>query len=287
MNTRMDKYREEREMINSNDIPKRSDKNKELYRQVYNAYDEFENLIVPSNVKEIDLDDLKKEVTNRSDYHRMKEYHEITSDGISDNNKIIRKERVKEQQRQENEIYDIKELLNKAVSEKGDIVNTIEDNTHEDYLKKLKLDNIDRDIVNDGKITNIELIKDMYDDQVKEFNEEIENSQDNEELMETANLSLEILSDLKSDNEGTRVSAPIKEDELPDSIKKQDTFYSSTYKFNKKDFLDKEDNVEEDFYDNEMNDKGNGKFFLKILLLLFGLSLIIVIGIYIYNYFNE
>lgn len=287
MNTRMDKYREEREMVNSNDIPKRSDKNKELYRQVYNAYDEFENLIVPSNVKEIDLGDLKKEVTNRSDYHRMKEYHEITSDGISDNNKIIRKERVKEQQRQENEIYDIKELLNKAVSEKGDIVNTIEDNTHEDYLKKLKLDNIDRDIVNDGKITNIELIKDMYDDQVKEFNEEIENSQDNEELMETANLSLEILSDLKSDNEGTRVSAPIKEDELPDSIKKQDTFYSSTYKFNKKDFLDKEDNVEEDFYDNEMSDKGNGKFFLKILLLLFGLSLIIVIGIYIYNYFNE
>lgn len=287
MNTRMDKYREEREMINSNDIPKRSDKNKELYRQVYNAYDEFENLIVPSNVKEIDLDDLKKEVTNRSDYHRMKEYHEITSDGISDNNKIIRKERVKEQQRQENEIYDIKELLNKAVSEKGDIVNTIEDNTHEDYLKKLKLDNVDRNIVNDGKITNIELIKDMYDDQVKEFNEEIENSQDNEELMETANLSLEILSDLKSDNEGTRVSAPIKEEELPDSIKKQDTFYSSTYKFNKKDFLDKEDNVEEDFYDNEMSDKGNGKFFLKILLLLFGLSLIIVIGIYIYNYFNK
>ena len=53
MNTRMDKYREEREMVNSNDIPKRSDKNKELYRQVYNAYDEFENLIVPSNVKEI------------------------------------------------------------------------------------------------------------------------------------------------------------------------------------------------------------------------------------------
>ena len=74
---------------------------------------------------------------------------------------------------------------------------------------------------------------------------------------------------------------------ISNSIKKQDTFYSSTYKFNKKDFLDKEDNVEEDFYDNEMNDKGNGKFFLKILLLLFGLSLIIVIGIYIYNYFNE
>ena len=49
MGSRMDKYN------NSSDIPKRSDKNKELYRQIYNAYDEFENLVVPSNVKEIDL----------------------------------------------------------------------------------------------------------------------------------------------------------------------------------------------------------------------------------------
>ena len=43
METRMDKY------SNNSDIPKRSEKNKELYRQIYNAYDEFENLLVPSN----------------------------------------------------------------------------------------------------------------------------------------------------------------------------------------------------------------------------------------------
>ena len=37
MSTRMDKYK------NDDVIPTRSDKNKELYRQIYNAYDEFEN----------------------------------------------------------------------------------------------------------------------------------------------------------------------------------------------------------------------------------------------------
>ena len=40
MGTRMDKYN------NSSEIPRRSDKNKELYKQIYNAYDEFENLVV-------------------------------------------------------------------------------------------------------------------------------------------------------------------------------------------------------------------------------------------------
>ena len=51
MGNRMDKYNDS----NVDNIPKRSDRNKELYKQIYNAYDEFENLVVPSNAKEIDL----------------------------------------------------------------------------------------------------------------------------------------------------------------------------------------------------------------------------------------
>ena len=65
---RMDKY------IEHDDIPMRSEKNKELYKQIYNAYDEFENLIVPSNAKEINMSDLKKEITSREEYREKRDY---------------------------------------------------------------------------------------------------------------------------------------------------------------------------------------------------------------------
>ena len=91
----MDKYK------NEEVVPTRSDKNKELYKQIYNAYDNFENLVVPSNAREITKDDLKKEITSRSEYKRKKEYDEITNNttnSIGTNNTIIRKEKIKEVQ---------------------------------------------------------------------------------------------------------------------------------------------------------------------------------------------
>ena len=277
MGSRMDKYN------NSSDIPKRSDKNKELYRQIYNAYDEFENLVVPSNVKEIDISNFKMEITGRNDYKKVKEYTDIT------NNKIIRKERVIEEQKKENEIYDINELLNKAVKDKKS--DDVRENsiTSDSYLKRLKLDDTR---------TNLDMVKEMYEDIKKETEDE------SEELLKTANLSLDILSDLRGDNDDTMIQAPIKDEFMPDSDKK---FYSSEFKFNKKDFDDNkiEDNVdfdddktktkkhskiknidEDDFYDDEMSD-GSGNFFFKILLLIFGLALVVVVAIYLLNYFNR
>lgn len=257
MDSRMDKYSK------NDDIPTRSDKNKELYRQVYNAYDEFENLVVPSNAREIDLTELKREVTGREEYREMREVSNIT------NNKIIRKERVLEEQKKENEIYDINELLNKAVSEKKKPELIEPKLANSDYLKKLKLDSYK---------TNIEQVKEMYDD-IKE-----ESMYEDESLLKTANLSLEILSDLKSDNESTMINAPIKEGELPFGNKESD-FYSNTYKFSKKDFDDKK--YEESFYDDDIEEKGNGKFFFKILLLIFGILLVVSVLIYLFSYFNR
>ena len=264
MGSRMDKYN------NNSNIPRRSEKNRELYRQIYNAYDEFENLVIPSNVKEIDLSGLKKEITSRDEYRKVKEYSDIT------NNKVVRKEIVLEEQKKENEIYDINELLNKAVKE----------NKHEDvseptissdsYLKRLRLD--------DTK-TNLDMVKDMYEDIKRETQEENES----ESLLKTANLSLEILSDLKGDNDNTMIEAPIKDEFLPEDSSR---FYSSEYKFSKKDFEDNDikhngKEKEEDFYDDELSDGGNGKFFFKILLLIFGIAMVVVIAIYLVNYFNR
>ena len=266
MSSRMDKYK------NEDSIPTRSDKNQELYKQIYNAYDEFENLIVPSNAREIDPEKLAKEITSRQDYRKQKEIDDITNNNT--NNSVIRKEKIIEEQKQEEEIYDINELLNKVTndSNKPELIEPAL--STDDYLKRLKLDN---------RRTNIEQVKEMYDE-IKE-----ESMAEDESLMKTANLSLEILSDLKGDSDKTLVSAPIKNDELPDDVKDTD-FYSNTYKFSKKDFEDKEiskpeeDDDDIDIYD---QDNGSGKFFFKILLLIFGIILVILILVYFINYFNR
>ena len=126
----------------------------------------------------------------------------------------------------------------------------------------------------------------MYEDIRREVDDE------SEDLLRTANLSLDILSDLRGDNDDTIIEAPIKEEFLPEDTRK---FYSSEYKFSRSDFDNKADvgsekmvsvNEEEDFYDDEMSD-GNGSFFFKILLLIFGISLVVVIAIYLVNYFNR
>ena len=264
MSSRMDKYK------NEENIPTRSDKNKSLYKQIYNAYDEFENLIVPSNAREINPSDLKKEITSRQDYRMQKDLDDIASNKT--NNSVIRKEKITIEQKQEEEIYDINELLNKATSDnkKPELNNQVLSNG--DYLKRLKLDN---------RRTNIEQVKEMYDE-IKE-----ESMEEDESLMKTANLSLEILSDLKGDSDKTLVSAPIKNEELPGDVKETD-FYSNTYKFSKKDFEDKDTNDEDDDDDEfNMEENGSGKFFFKILMLIFGIILIILVLVYFINYFNR
>lgn len=257
MSSRSDRYKQE-------DLPTRSNKNKELYKQIYNAYDEFENLIVPSNTREINPKDLNKEITSRQDYHRKKDYDEI----VNKDKVTIKSEKIEKVTLQKNEVYDINELLNKAVGEKKNDDNHSEILLNNDYLKKLKLDN---------SKTNIEQVKELYDD----LQEEQE-----EELMKTANLSLEILSDLKGNNDNTMVdAAPIRKEELPDEGKVNTDFYSSTYKFSKKDFDGEESEI--DFDDDEIGESGNGKFFLKILLLIFGIIFIILVLLYFINYFNR
>jgi len=275
MSSRMDKYKY-KDNGQEDVIPTRSDKNKELYKQIYNAYDEFENLIVPSNAREINPSELKKEITSRQEYRKKRDYEDITNDGNKVNNTIIRKEKILEEQKQEEEIYDINELLNKATSEnkKPELIEPTLAN--EDYLKKLKLD---------SRKTNIEQVKEMYEDIQEEAREE------DESLMKTANLSLEILSDLKSDNDKTAISAPIKNEELPDDNTMD--FYSNTYKFSKRDFedkdydADKENDDDEDDDDDYDEDNGNGKFFFKILLIIFGLILVVLILVYIIGYLNK
>ena len=258
MSSRSDRYKQ------NDSIPTRSNKNKELYKQIYNAYDEFENLIVPSNTREINPKDLNKEITSRQDYHRKRDYDEI----VNSDKVTIKSEKIEETKLEKSEVYDINELLNKAVLDTEEEKPSFNPLSNDDYLKKLKLD---------SSKTNIEQVKELYEDIQEE---------EEEELMKTANLSLEILSDLKGNNDQTMVdAAPIKEEELPNKTDEtiNTDFYSSNYKFSKKDFEGEEDSFEEE----EEDSTGNGKFFFKILLLIFGIILIILVLLYFINYFNR
>ena len=259
MSSRTDKYKH-------SDLPTRSNKNKELYKQVYNAYDEFENLIVPSNAREINPKELKKEIVSRQDYHKKREYEEI----VNEDKVVFDKRKIDEVIEEKNEVYDINTLLDKALGEKKESKSIDNILSNNDYLKKLKLDN---------SKTNIEQVKEIYDDLQEE---------DEEELMKTANLSLEILSDLKGNNDKTTVDAPpIKEDEIPEETGINHDFYSTSYKFSKKDFVDEDGDFPQLEEEEEEEETGNGKFFLKILLLIFGIVFIVLVLLYFLNYFNR
>ena len=242
----MDRY-----ILQEENIPTRSEKNKPLYKKIYDAYDEFENLIIPSNEKTINPSELKKELLPRGEYKK---------------NKINCPEEDK-MPHDKQEIYDIKELIEEAVTSKETNEEFSPTLTNCNYLKKLNL-NSDK--------TNLEQVKEMYNDMETEVDNE------EEKLLKTANLSLDILSDLKSDNDKTIVTPPIKDEEMPDD---ENDFYSNNYKFSKKDFEDKK--VENILYDEDDSKDSNKNFFFKIFILIFGISLVVLVIVYLFNYFNR
>ena len=75
MESRMKKYYTEE----LKEDAQRTKKNAPLYRQIYGAYDEFENLKLPVSDNEIDITDIGTSVTSREEYRKMKEYGSITN----------------------------------------------------------------------------------------------------------------------------------------------------------------------------------------------------------------
>lgn len=258
MESRIDKYKDKEYK------PSRVEKNKDLYKMIYSAYDEFENYKVPLEEKEIDLSKMNKNITSRNDYRVAKKYGEVTNSSIVSNNFSE-----EENYKKEKEVYDIKELLNKVKNDDSDDRKT--SISEEKYLDKLHLKNNEK--------TNLQAIKEKYEEIILDSEEE-------EKLSNTANLSLEILSDLKS-NEDTVVSPPMKDDEdtiVTDSeevkkkniVEKDESFYSDTYNFN-----------DDDFDDDDELEEGNNKFLFKILIILSIIILIALIIVYLVGYFGK
>lgn len=210
-------------------------RNQELYKNVSKEISDLDNLPIPDNSNEIDLDGLKKIIYSRDEYRKEKEknkissYEELHGDTFEDNKRI----------------YDINVLLENVKSE-------INKRSVSDDNKKVK----------SNFLTNLEEEKIPYHDDAIE----ISNMENDKNNSVEDSLPLDLLVDLKGE-ENTVVTDPIVKEEVTmiKKIKDGETFYSGSFNFTKKDFDETED---DDFMDDT---SGN---VIKIIFLIFGLIII-------------
>ena len=208
MESRMEKYYEQ-DMSSF----ERTKKNEKLYKDISKEISDLDNLPIPSNSNEIDLDGLKKIIYSRDEYRKSKD------------TKVIEEEPVPK--REDKKVYDINVLLENAKNE----INRSNEVTNE---KK----------INHNFLTNLEEEKIPYhDDAIELSNME----PDKKETVSEDSLPLDLLVDLKGDD-NTVVTDPIVKDEVTmiKKIKEGETFYSGSFNFTKKDFDEEEENFEID-----------------------------------------
>lgn len=260
MASRMDRY--------ENNITKttRSSKYQKVYENISNSsYLNYEKLPVSSNVNEIDITTLKKIATNRDEYRKIKELEDTM---------LIKKQKIKEDNIElpKEKIRDINELIAKARSEKEKLITVQKkiSNTQYNFLNNLK-ENEDYEKIEEAK--QQELDKLQMTRQFKYQTKTISKNPTIEQIIsDTAQLSLDILSDLKP-SENTIITKPIKETK-PQEEKEED-FYSNTYKFSKKDF----------FTDDELKPEKTNLGW-KIFVIILTIIIIVLTIIYALNYFD-
>lgn len=252
MESRMEKYYKE-DLSNFN----RTKKNEQLYRDISSEISELDNLPIPDNSNEIDINGLRKIVSSRDEYRKAKDLGRTVT--------LPKREITKEVPKESGRIYDINVLLENAKNEinKSAEVNKEEKRINTNFLTNLEDANIpDIPEVDDAMALSEEVPKD--DKEQKESN--------------TDSLPLDILVDLKGDD-NTVVTDPIVKEEVTmiKKIKEGETFYSGSFNFSKKDF--DEDDDEKLF--EEKSHTGIKVFFLIFGLLVLGAALYFIITRYV------
>lgn len=233
MESRMEKYYKE-----NPEYYKRSKRNEALYRDITRDMNDLDNLPIPDNSNEIDIDGLKQIISSRDEYRKAK-----------DMGRTVTRERVVEEPKEDKRrVYDINVLLETAKNE----VNK----NNEVEGKKLINANFLTDL-DDANVPSNDLV---------EVSEVTSENGKEKEVSNTDSLPLDILVDLKG-TDNTVVTDPIVKDEVTmiEKIKDGETFYSGSFNFTKKDFADEED--DDNFFE-EKSHTGLKVFFLIIGLLL-------------------
>lgn len=208
MESRMEKYYKD-DLSSFN----RSKKNQDLYKDISKEISDLENLPIPDNSNEIDIDGLKEIISSRDEYRKSKELSKtFTSE----------KPLIEEPKKEKNKVYDINVLLENAKNE----VNRSSEVIGEKRIRNNFLTSLE-----EAGIPN-------SDDAIEVSTTIVE---EKKVSINTDSLPLDILVDLKGDD-NTIVSDPIVKEEVTmiKKIKDGETFYSGSFNFSKKDF-DEED----------------------------------------------
>ena len=230
---------------------KRSKRNEALYRDITRDMNDLDNLPIPDNSNEIDIDGLKQIISSRDEYRKAK-----------DMGRTVTRERVVEEPKEDKRrVYDINVLLETAKNE----VNK----NNEVEGKKLINANFLTDL-DDANVPSNDLV---------EVSEVTSENEKEKEVSNTDSLPLDILVDLKG-TDNTVVTDPIVKDEVTmiEKIKDGETFYSGSFNFTKKDFADEED--DDNFFE-EKSHTGLKLFFLIIGLVLLAAVIYLAITKYV------
>ncbi len=134
MNSRMERYYKTNKKVS-----KRSEKNRELYDEVYTIDDveEYSNIaaVAPlDKTNEIDISKIKKMLKSREDYKRQREYQRILDERKNESISV------NEEKTEQTRSYDIKDELEKINTGKTNSAYHTLDDTSYQILKQLKID---------------------------------------------------------------------------------------------------------------------------------------------------
>ena len=292
MRTRLDKY-----MNDTDDAPKRTRKNNELYEEI--KHSEISNFNIGSNAKvigenknQIDIDKLKDIL--EKNYQEQPKRRSVKFE-------LPEEEEVELEKTRE---YDINAILEKARAEK-------EVDYEEERLKKIRdtqydiLKNLEVDSETEAKAANEKTKEELLDlintitlneKQKRAIDEEIpEEEMDKDDDEDTGELDpLDILSDLRGDENTVVAGAKefteqIEEEEEALSKKEKaekeikealdedvdDSFYTNSMSFSKKDF---------DSFDDD--ESGVGSVIVKILIVIVFIAIIVGVVIFLNEFLN-
>lgn len=291
MESRVKKYYSEDIQVQNQGVSAtRSSRNANLYKHIYGKYENLDNLPISDNTNEIDMDKLKELISNQDS---TEEKH------VQDNLNVLEQ---RKRQIDEQKIYDINKILEKAKHENSKLKNTspTKIKPRKELLSTLESTELSVEEINEAKKYYQEQFKELQSNkkqdelsmtrELKYKNLSLEQEENALESNKINNSSFDLFEDLKS-TENTITTKPVKS-ELNNNhqhdIRSEDTsdidiiknipnaitndFFTNSYEFSKTDFADIE---EDDFF--EKPKKGG---LLKIFLLM--LAIAVFVGVIIY-----
>ena len=266
MVSRMEKY-----YHNNSNVKKRSQKNIDLYRDIYkdSEYSNIEGFATMDKNNEIDITKIKNTLKNRENFKKQRAFKRITKEEPIEDIKEVKEQSndFKEKEQQRN--YDIRDILIKAKDKKVDSDSPRSlDNTNYNILKNLKLEN------------EKNLYKDKYKDFEQDELKELINTITNTSMLNKMNdeeLGLNMFNLEKSEEENASVKEILEEAKKYQEKKNgntssdiDDSFFTSSLNFSKEDFEGTEEYIKS---------KKKRKFLSKFLVFT---GLIIMTGIIVF-----